>query len=174
METSYDNRRLASSGPTNYVIASELPIRHLRRVLDTDELLSRLEARGVRNVDIARVLGLPDSRVPEIRKKKRALKLDEAVKLVQAFGLESDRVVPLPGPIVRLVVLYLAEELGTQPRDDQIRELTEDVRAFAAFVANPRVRRSAEAAESFFEALRLRRPESGPEAPSGSDRERSH
>jgi hypothetical protein len=142
-------------------------------VLDTDELLSRLDARGVRNIDIARALGLPDSRVPEIRKKTRALKLDEAVKLVRVFSLEQEvPAAPPPDSILRLVVRYVAEQLGVHPQNGQLEELTQDVRAFSAFVADPRVRRSVEAAEGFFQALRLRRPEPEPTGQQGTDRGR--
>lgn len=141
----------------------------LAPVLDTDELLSRLEARGVRNVEIARVLGLPDSRVPEIRDKRRALKLDEGAKLVAAFGLNSETQ-PLPTPVVRLLVRYVAQELGVQGADEaRIADLTEDVRAFAEFVADPKVRGNPTAAEAFFQAMRLRRPKPGAKARSESD-----
>jgi hypothetical protein len=139
-------------------------------MLDTDELLGRLESRGVRNIDIARALGLPDSRVPEIRRKERALKLDEAVKLVRAFGLESDRTPdPPPTPILRLAVRYVAGELGVHPSEEQVEELAQDVRAFAEFVADPKVRRSVDAAEGFFRAMRLRRPAALKAVPQESD-----
>jgi hypothetical protein len=139
-------------------------------VLDTDELLGRLEARGVRNVDIARVLGLPDSRVPEIKTKRRALKLDEGAKLVRAFGLEPDQAPnPLPASIVRLLVRYIAEELRAETDEAHLADLAEDVRAFAEFVAEPKVRSSIEAAEAFFQAMRLRRPGSGVKGRSETD-----
>lgn len=147
---------------------------HTAPMLDTDELLARLEARGVRNVDVARVLGLPDSRVPEIKTKRRALKLDEGAKLVRAFGLEQGpQATPLPASVLRLAVLYVASELGvdTQSREAQLSELAEDVRAFAEFVADPKVRQSAEAAETFFRAMRLRRPGSEATGRSENDRE---
>lgn len=130
-------------------------------MMDTAELLARLEARGVRNVEIARTLDLPDSRVPEIKDRRRALKLDEAAKLVQAFGLEPDRAAPpLPPSVLRLVVRYIADELGVDIRGQEahLSEIAEDVRAFAEFVADPKVRESTEAAETFFRAMKLRRP----------------
>jgi hypothetical protein len=144
-------------------------------VLDTDELLSRLEARGIRNVDIARALGLPDSRVPEIKDKRRALKLDEGAKLVRAFGLEQGhKAAPLPESVVRLLVRHIAQALGANPTDTQLQELIADARAFALFVADPKVRSSLEAAEGFFQALRLRRPDTEAEAPPGNDPEQAH
>jgi hypothetical protein len=139
-------------------------------VLDTDELLGRLKARGVRNIEIARVLDLPDSRIPEIRDKRRALKLDEAVKLVRAFALESSQEAdPLPTPILRLLVRYIGERLGARAENGRLSELTEDVRAFAEFVADPKVRSNLVAAEAFFQAMRLRRPASEEAAPPQSD-----
>lgn len=139
-------------------------------MLDTDELLARLDANKIRNIDIARVLNLPDSRVPEIKTKRRALKLDEAAKLVRAFALEPNSMAsPLPHSVLRLVVQYVAVELGISPQEHQLAELTEDVRAFSEFVAEPKVRRSAEAAEAFFQAMRLRRPKSVEAAQPGSD-----
>jgi hypothetical protein len=141
-------------------------------MLDTDELLARLEEKRIRNIDIAKVLGLPDSRVPEIRRKDRALKLDEGAKLVRAFGLEPSQVVaPLPPPILRLVIQYVALELGATANPSQVEELTEDLRAFAEFVTDPKVRRSLDAADGFFQAMRRRRPSAAEEARPGTDPE---
>jgi hypothetical protein len=87
-------------------------------MLDTDELLARLADKGIRNVDIARVLELPDSRVPEIKRKDRRLTLDEGVKLVRAFELEQEnRRTPIPVATLRLIVRYVAEEVGIRPED---------------------------------------------------------
>lgn len=146
-------------------------------MFDTDELLARLEQKGVKNIEIARALGLPDSRVPEIKRKDRSLKLDEAVKLVQAFGLEQDRsAVPLPPAVLRLVVQYVGMRLGApEPRIHSLAgELTEDLRAFSEFASDPKVRRSIEAAEGFFRAMLLRRPGVESEAQAESDPEHSH
>ena len=146
-------------------------------MLDTDELLARLEERGIRNVDIAKTLGLPDSRVPEIKRKERALKLDEAAKLVRAFELEQDRSAsPLPDPVLRLVVQYVAVALGAQPERVRARleELTEDLRAFSEFVSDPKVRRSIEMSEGFLRAMALRRPKPVSEAAPGTDQQQPH
>lgn len=152
-------------------------LRQSRGMFDTEELLARLRQKGVKNIEIARALGLPDSRVPEIKRKDRALKLDEAVKLVRTFGLEQDQAaIPLPAPVVRLLVRYIASELSSPlvDTDPRLEELTEDVRAFAEFVADPKVRRSIEAAEGFFRAMRLRQRKSGATAPQGSDPRPAH
>ena len=146
-------------------------------MFDTDELLARLKAKGVKNVEIARALDLPDSRVPEIKDKRRTLKLDEAVKLVRAFGLEQDQAaLPLPPQVIRLLVRYVAMQIGAplEQDDPRLEELTADLRAFSAFVADPKVRRSIEAAEGFFEAMRLRRPIAEPEARQGTDPQNAH
>jgi hypothetical protein len=58
----------------------------------------------------------------------------------------------------------VAEELGAAPDDSRLEELSEDLRAFSEFVADPKVRRSLEAAESFFQAMRFRRPKVAKEA----------
>lgn len=146
-------------------------------MFDTDELLARLEQMGVRNVDIARALGLPDSRVPEIKRKDRALKLDEAVKLVRAFGLEQDQAaLALPVSVLRLLVRYIARELDVplEGKEDHLEDLVADLRAFSAFVADPKVRSSVEAAEGFFQAMRLRRPRAASATRKGSDPLPSH
>lgn len=164
MPHTYDNcSQAVNDRPTGSVVDGKTTVRHPRRVLDTDELLAGLKAKGIKNVEIAKALGLPDSRIPEIRRKERALKLDEAVKLVRAFGLEREfEGSPLPASVTRLVVRYLALELGAEPTNQQLEDLTQDVLAFGEFVSDPRVRRSVEAAEGFFRALQLRRP--APEA----------
>jgi hypothetical protein len=139
-------------------------------VLDTKELLERLAEKGVKNVQIARALGLPDSRVPEIKSGKRALKLDEAVKLVRAFQLEEAREVPaVPVAVTRLLVRHVAERLQARASEDLLEDVAQDLRAFGVFLADRRVRQSLEAAEGFFQALRYRRPGAEEEAPQGSD-----
>jgi hypothetical protein len=157
-------------------VALSYALRQSGAVLDTDELLARLKEKGIRNVDIARVLGLPDSRIPEIRKKGRKLTLDEGAKLVRAFGLEpSPEAVPLPAPILRLAVRYLATEFGhSQEDEEKLEELIADIQAFSEFVADPKVRRSVEAAEGFFQAMRLRRRSPAREAPSETDPHHAH
>jgi len=163
--------------PTKWVVALSYALRQSAGVLDTDELLDRLKEKGVRNVDIARVLGLPDSRIPGIRRKDRKLTLDEGAKLARAFGLEpSPEAMPLPAPILRLAVRYMAAELGHSPEEDdrQLEELIADIQAFSEFVSDPKVRRSVQAAEGFFQAMRLRRRASDAKAPSGSDPHHAH
>jgi hypothetical protein len=153
-------------------VARPYALRHAFRMLDTDELLARLDEKKVRNIDIARALGLPDSRVPEIRRKERALKLDEGAKLVRAFELEpSPTGVSLQPAMIRLAIQYIALELGVPPEanQSQIEELTEDLRAFSEFVSDPKVRRSVDAAEGFFQAMRRRRPAASEEARPGTD-----
>jgi len=135
----------------------------LRVVLTTKELLARLREKGVKNADIARALNVTPSRVTEMYDGTRALKLDEAVKLVDAFDLEqqpSQRVSPLPAPVSQLLVRHIALQLGHPLNEDsqQLRELAEDIRAFAEFVTDPEVRGSIDLATAFFQALRLRRP----------------
>lgn len=155
----YDRRRAASSALTKRVVASPAAIEQAMRVLNTSQLLARLKELGARNVDMAKVLGLPDSRIPEIFAGKRALKLEEAVKLVEAYRLEDDSqpITPLTTPVARLVVLHVARLVGAEPDSATVSELAEDLRAFATFVADPQVRDSVQAADGFFQSLRIRR-----------------
>jgi hypothetical protein len=177
MLLSYDICRLPVNGLTNCVVDAAYDSLHPRVMLTTEELLGALKAKGVRNIEIARVLNLPDSRVPEIRDRRRALKLDEAAKLVQAFELEPVRPAsPLSPRVIRLLVQYVAMALGV-PRDRveaRLGELTEDLRAFSEFVGDPKVRHLPEAAEGFFRALVLRRPRLESEAEPGSDPAPTH
>lgn len=162
--------------PTKWVVALSYALRQSNAVLNTDEILAELKSRGIRNVDIAKVLGLPDSRVPEIYKRTRKLTLDEGAKLARAFGLEqSPEPQPLPAPVLRLAVRYLATEFGHPEEDEErLEELIADIQTFSEFAADPKVRRSIEAAEGFFQAMRLRRRASAKEAPSGSDPHHAH
>lgn len=174
MNPSYDICRYPSSAVTNCVVAHSYGTRQRIRMMDTDELLDRLEAKKVRNVEIARALNLPDSRVPEIKRRERKLSLDEGVKLIRAFGLELDcRVQPLPQAVYRLVVRHVARALRVETSDEQLRDLTEDLSAFAEFVSDPKVRKSLDAAEAFFQAMHLRRPKSAEEAEPQSDPHRA-
>lgn len=154
------------------VLYRERPMRHSSGMFTTAKLLDELRRRGIRNGDVARALDVHPSRVTEIYKGERVVKLDEAAKIVEAFGLESpvvQKVPALPGPVARLIVLYLAEELKVRPSPHRVAELSADIRAFAEFVADPKVRQSVESAEAFFQAMRLRRPEIETEDPQGSD-----
>ena len=155
MQPSYANRRENASPTTNCGVDNYVANRHLSYVFNTKELLSHLEAVNARNVDMARVLGLPDSRIAEIRKGRRALKLDEAAKLVAHYRLDETKISPLSLPVARLVVLHLARSLGADISDRQVGELASDVRAFSSFLADPRVRESVESAESFLQGLQL-------------------
>jgi predicted XRE-type DNA-binding protein len=152
-------------GSTEKVVALFDWHRHPKRVLDRSELLARLnakiDAKQVRNRDVARVLDLPSSRIPELLRGERKLYYDEGAKLIEAFELEPSPLGPLPPSTVRLVVRYLAEELGVPLREDDphLSEIVADLQAFARFVANPQVRESIEAAEHFFRAMKVRRQE---------------
>jgi transcriptional regulator with XRE-family HTH domain len=165
-----DNRHNDKAQFANSVIYGFGSLRQPKAVLNTGELLARLDEKGVKNADIARALNVSPSRVTEIKKGDRRLQLDEAAKLVATFELESPpgqaRVTPLSARVTRLLVEYVALELGCDPVLNQARidELTKDVRAFAAHVADPKARDSEELAETFFQALRLRRLASEEEA----------
>lgn len=144
-------------------------------MLTTRELLATIEQRGIKNHEIATALDVSPSRVTEMRKGTRAIKLDEAAKLVSVFALEeplqAPRVSALPAPIARLIVLYVAAELGVaESNPHQVEALAEDVRAFAEFVTDPKVRGSIDAADVFFQAMRIRRQALQEAALQGTDR----
>ena len=174
-ERPYIYRRDYASGITNSVVAGRYDSVQSSGMIDTEELLRRLDDRNIKNVQIARALGLPDSRIPEIRSRKRAIKLDEAAKLVRAFELEEAREVPpVPLPIMRLAVRYVALQLRANPPEETIEECAKVLRAFSAFLSDRRVRQSVDAAEGFFRALSLRLPESDEEARQQTDPHHAH
>jgi transcriptional regulator with XRE-family HTH domain len=175
MEISHNENRKAVQAPIPLCVIYPLaPLAHGNPMLTTGELLARLGQKGIKNHQIAKALDVSPSRVTEMWKGERAIKLDEAAKLVAEFQLDealpSPRVSPLPAPIARLVVAYVAAELGLERANPlQVAEIAEDVRAFAEFVSDPAVRESIDAAETFFQAMRLRRPRPEKADPPGID-----
>jgi hypothetical protein len=135
-----------------------------------EQILARLEDARVRKSDIAKTLGLPDSRVAEMYGGRRLLKLDEAVKLVETYQLEEtrDEITPLPLPIARLLVLHVAQAVGHKlsAEDPLVSELAADLRAFALFAADRRVRDSVQAAEGFLRGMQTRRTGAAASQPS--------
>ena len=151
---------------TNFGIAPLFFARQQCHMIDTDELLARLEAKKVRNVDIARALGLPDSRIPEIKKKERKLSFDEGATLVRVFELEPAQAAQaLPISMLRLAVRHIARSLDTDPSDERVAALAADLRAFLRYAATPRALGSEQATRAFFEALLLRQEDREEEAP---------
>lgn len=158
-----ENRNCVQGVLTRPVIYPNETVSQMTAVFTTDQLLARLSERGIRNSAVAQVLQVHPSRVTEMRKGLRSIKLDEAARLVEAFDLEAppSRPAPaLPAPVARLLVRYIAAELGfpLEEASHQLAELAEDVRAFVEYAGNQKGRGSVEATEAFFEALRLRRP----------------
>jgi hypothetical protein len=157
-----ENRKTAQAPIANSVIYPLGCLRQPNKVLTTGELLARLDERGVKNADIARVLNVSPSRVTEMKKGERRIQLDEAVKLVEAYSLESPSgphpVPALPASVARLIVLYITASLA-EPAESRpsVEELAADIQAFAEFVTDPTVRESIESAEAFFQAMKLRR-----------------
>jgi transcriptional regulator with XRE-family HTH domain len=171
-----ENRNSCNSPIPGCVIYAPETMRVSGRVLTTDQLLARLRERKIKNADIARTLGITPSRVTEIFNGDRRVLLDEAVKLAQAYGLEPEpKATPLPPQMIRLSVLYVAAVLGVplERTEERMADILATLRAFSEFVADPKVRRSVESAEGFFQAMLLR-PQAAPEAQSESDPERTH
>ena len=168
MGRAYDIRSTGSSAFTECGLSVRYDSVHFISVLTKAELLAAIVAQGVTNADIGRVLDLPSSRVSEILRaapgkettlKARELTYDEGVKLARAFLPQSDQMAPpLPVPILRLVVLHIARKLGSAPpREEQLADLVEDLRAFSEYASDPKVRGLPEAAEGFLRALSSRR-----------------
>ena len=160
MTATYDGRRASSSLITLFGMEFSDFSRDTGAMLETKALLLRLREVGARNVDMARVLDLPDSRIPEIFSGKRQIKLDEAAKLVRYYKLgepAESEVSPVPLPIARLVVHYVGQALGVAPSPEQVEELGKDLQAFSAFLADPETRESTQAATGFFDSIRIRR-----------------
>jgi hypothetical protein len=179
-----ENRKDCKRPFAKGAIYSDGAYRHNALVLTTRDILTALREKGVPNSQIADALDLDASRVTELywnidenpKGKPRKLSHDEAVKLVQVYGLEpGQRATPLPLQMLRLVVRHVATKLGVPPArtEAQMADLAKDLLAFSEFVSEPRVRRSIDSAEDFFQAMILRsRAES--EAPPGTDPERTH
>jgi hypothetical protein len=152
---------------------------HPPPMLRQAELLEKVRATGASNAEIATALKIHPSQVTRLfaaEGKPRKLALDEAAILVEAFELEQvPEVEPLPLSMLRLVVQFVAMELGVPARRVQEKqaELTEVLRAFSEFVADPKVRHSLDQAEGFFRAIALVRPQAESEAQPENDPERT-
>lgn len=157
-----ENASYVKSGLEILSNAPSLTLRHNGRVLGTQEILTELERREVPKADIAKVLGVDPSQVTRLfatEGKPRHLKHDEAVKLVEAFGLEQGPdLPPLPPAVWRLVAHHIAEELELplKGNDPRLPSLTADLAAFSRFLRSRPGQGLVEAAEHFFEAMRLR------------------
>lgn len=57
--------------------------------MDQAAIIAALEARGLRQVDVCKTLGLTSSRVHEIYAGRRKITLSEAVKLITTHGLDG-------------------------------------------------------------------------------------
>lgn len=135
--------------------------------LSAADIIARLNTlkkeERVRPVDIARTLGIPDSRIPAILNdaKGKNLKYDVGRKLIKEYKLEeTSEIPPLSHAVVSVLADHVLRKLGLSlaPDDPKLRELVMDFEVFARFVADPEVRSSVEAAEGFLRALRLRQP----------------
>jgi predicted XRE-type DNA-binding protein len=171
MTASYVNRKICQVPVTKRGVAFDGTKLQFASVLNSSQLLARLSEAEIKNVDIARALGIPESRVSEMRAGKRRIKLDEAVKLVDAFDLDPEadasQITPLTMPIARLLVLHVAQSLRADLPEETVADLAADLRAFALFASDPQVRDSLQAADGFLQALRIRRkvPKASPPLP---------
>lgn len=163
MQLRYDNRMGDARPKTICGVDAYQPSRHYSGMLGTNQLLAALERRGISQAEIARVLGLPSSRISEMYSGKRQVKLDEAKKLVDAFALEDgEPVPPISQQIARLLILHVANQLrAPMPLpDDLVQELALDFQAFSRFARAHLPAPSPEATTGF---LAGRRSDRGPQ-----------
>ena len=154
MQRCYDKRMIAARAKTISVVDGYRDFRHASAMLGTQQLLATLEARGVSQAEMARVLRLPSSRISEMYAGKRQIKLDEAKRLVETFGLDdAAEVPPINEQTARLLVLHVANRLRAHlpPEDDRVQELASDLQAFSRFARAHLPAPSVEAASGFLE-----------------------
>lgn len=152
-------RKIGASPITTLVIDGFAATRHPTVMLGTRELLERLDARKIVRAEIARVINVAPARVTEMFKGARAIKLDEAKRLVEHYGLdEDDPITALSEPVSRLLVLHVARALKAHvsPEDQRVEELAQDLRAFSRFASDRQDEVSSDMASGF---LRGRQPE---------------
>lgn len=152
MQHLYDNRKGHASPKTIFGLDVFAPSRHGCCMFGTSQLLDALESRGISQAEMARVLGLPSSRISEMYAGKRQVKLDEAKKLVDAFGLsDAENVPPISAQTARLLILHVANRLRVPlPLPDEIvQELALDFQAFSRFARAHLPSPSPEATEGF-------------------------
>lgn len=175
-----ENRKQPQEQFPNSAIYRTHCVEQITTMISTGEILAelqrKLDAREITKTRIAEVARIGKNRVSELfgSGKGRRLLHDEAVRLVEGFGLElppSQKVSPISPRIHRLVVQYVAAELGVplEERQELLAELAEDVRAFGELLRDPKYRDSPEMAETFFQMMRLRRPAPEPADRQGSD-----
>ena len=122
-------------------------------MLSTQELLTILAGRRIKSPELAACLGLVPGAGDRILAGTRRLKLDEAKKLIDTFGLEPvSPVGSLSLDIARVLILHAARTLRVKlnPNDAQIEEL---VRDFRSVTTDPLLSENAEAAENFLRGL---------------------
>lgn len=179
-----ENRKEAQGGFPKPDIYPALIVKQTITMISTGEILAelqkKLDAKTITKTQIAKVAGIGNNRVSELfgSGTGRRLLHDEAVRLVEGFGLESvaAQVVPPLSPRThRLIVQYVAAELGValEDREEQVAELAEDIRALGELLRDPKYRDSPEMAEIFFQAMRLRRSTPGKADPQGNDRQKT-
>jgi hypothetical protein len=134
MSCTYDNRISIARAKTINVVDARSVTLHGMGVFGTDELLGAIEARGISQVEMARVLRLPSSRISEMYAGKRQVKLDEAKKLVEAFGLDDQpSTPPISEQTARILILHVANRLAAAVTDELLQELALDFQAFSRF-----------------------------------------
>ena len=132
-------------------------------MLNTQQIMDALLERGITNAAVARLLGIAPSRIKDIRDGTRRLQREEAIKVVEEYGLEPP---PPENPeppepmlptarVVRMAVRYVARAIEAEIDDDLATELAAELLGFFSFAGSQpdRIRDF----ETFLEALAIRR-----------------
>lgn len=144
----------------------------MRPMLKAADILKILKERGVTQQQIADALGITQPNANRLYlkpgasdKKGKAIKPrglyhDEALTLIDRFGLQEPPVPPaasaaLNERVAELFVLHVADRLGLRvsPEDERVQDIALDLKALAQHVADPRVSGSLEKIEGFLQGL---------------------
>jgi hypothetical protein len=139
MEGCYANRSFGARAITTFVLADFEIRAQNAAVLSQEEILERLADRS--RAEIARILDIPSTRVTEMYGGRRQLKLDEARKLVDHYGLAEQPSAALSEPVARLAVRWVAQNLGVsvETDDPRLAEIALDLQALSEFAVRPEV-----------------------------------
>ncbi len=147
MTAIYDFRTLPSMECATFVVDCVRRGWQGHQMDKQEALMIALRERGVKQEEIARVLGIAQANVSKLYNsvsktgKPRKLSYDEGVALINAFGLDpqndSAPIEPMSVPVARLAVQYVAQQLGVRidPDDQRVEDLARDIQAYSELAA---------------------------------------
>jgi hypothetical protein len=128
-------------------------------MFSTAQLLEALDAKlgHGKGVAISDCLKINSASASRLVNGERSLKLDEAKKLVEQFGLQAPqpKVGPISPEVMRLLLLHVARSLGLtlRPDDPKIDEVARDLRMVLSLAPDSSVLQSEDAAKGFLLGL---------------------